>query len=80
MVEQLQNLTVSNRYLYISRRALADPGHRPFFTGYTVVSHEVHVPGQRSEVKIPAVCQALNVPCVTAFEMLAREKLVFDLR
>jgi hypothetical protein len=47
---------------------------------YTVVSHEVHVPGQRSKVKIPAVCQALNVPCVTTFEMLAREKVVFDLR
>jgi transcriptional regulator with XRE-family HTH domain len=28
---------------------------------YTVVSHEVHVPGQRSKVRIPAVCQALNV-------------------
>src|SRR6266436_5208663 len=46
--------------------------------GYTVVSHEVHVPGQRSKVKIPAVCQALNVSCVTTFEMLAKEKVVFD--
>jgi hypothetical protein len=47
---------------------------------YTVVTHEVHIPGQRSKVKIPAVCQALNVSCVTTFEMLAKEKVVFDLR
>jgi len=47
---------------------------------YTVVTHELHVPGQRSKVKIPAVCQALNVSCLTTFEMLAKEKVVFDLR
>jgi hypothetical protein len=48
--------------------------------GHTVISHEVDVPGQRSKVKIPAVCQALKVSCMTTFEMLAKEKVVFDLR
>lgn len=47
--------------------------------GYTIVSHEVHVQGQLNKVKIPTVCQALNVKCMTPFQMLAVEKVVFEL-
>lgn len=44
---------------------------------YTVVSHEVHKPGQKSKVKIPTICAALNVPCVRTFHMLKSEKALF---
>lgn len=41
--------------------------------GHTVVTHEVHVEGERRRVKIPSVCRALQVPCVRTVEMLRRE-------
>ena len=41
--------------------------------GHTVVTHEVHVEGERRKVKIPSVCRALQVPCIRIFEMLRRE-------
>ena len=47
--------------------------------GHTVVSHEVHVEGERRRVKIPSVCRALQVPCVRTFEMLRREGAKFVL-
>lgn len=46
---------------------------------HTVVSHEVFVPGERKKVKIPAVCRALQVPCVRTFEMLRKEGASFGL-
>jgi hypothetical protein len=41
--------------------------------GHTVVTHEVHVEGERRKVKIPSVCHALRVPSIRIFEMLRRE-------
>ena len=41
--------------------------------GLTVVTHEVHVEGERRKVKIPSVCRALQVPCIRIFEMLRQE-------
>ena len=35
-----------------------------------VVTHEVLAPYAKKEVKIPDVCQGLNVPCVNTFQML----------
>ena len=45
--------------------------------GHTVVTHEVHVEGERRKVKIPTVCRALQVPCIRTFEMLRRENARF---
>ena len=42
--------------------------------GHTVVSHEVHVEGLKRKVKIPTVCRALGITCMTTFQMLAAEK------
>jgi hypothetical protein len=47
--------------------------------GHTVVSHELHVEGQRSKVKIPTVCRALQVPCVRTFDMLRQSGARFVL-
>lgn len=47
--------------------------------GHTVVTHEVHVDGQKNKVKIPTVCRALNVPCIRTFEMLRTERARFVL-
>ena len=38
--------------------------------GHTVVSHEVYIEGERKRVKIPAVCNALEVPYSRTFQML----------
>lgn len=46
--------------------------------GHTVVTHEVAAPKAR-KIKIPDVCKALNVPCLTPFSMLRREKAQFVL-
>lgn len=46
---------------------------------HIVVTHEVHVDGQRSKVKIPTVCRALNVQCMRTFEMLRGERVRFVL-
>ena len=46
--------------------------------GHTVVTHEVAAPKAR-KIKIPDVCKALGVPCVTPFSMLRREKAAFVL-
>ena len=46
--------------------------------GHTVVTHEVAAPKAR-KIKIPDVCKALGVPCVTPFSMLRREKARFVL-
>jgi hypothetical protein len=46
---------------------------------FTVVSHELHVPGQRRKVKIPTVCGALGIACMRTFDMLRHEKAVFNL-
>ena len=45
--------------------------------GHTVVTHEVHVEGERRKVKIPTVCRALQVPSIRIFEMLRREGAKF---
>lgn len=47
--------------------------------GHTLVSHEVHVPGQKNKVKIPTVCLGLNVPCERTFPWLMRRGAVFVL-
>ena len=60
-------------------------GADPFLIAYarahdlTVASHEVHVEGQKSKVKIPTVCQALGVPCVRTFAMLRDLEATFVL-
>ena len=48
--------------------------------GHTVVTDEVFVPGERRRVKIPAVCQQFNVPCIDPFQMLRREGARFVLQ
>ena len=47
--------------------------------GHTVVTHEVAAPKAR-KIKIPDVCKALGVHCVTPFSMLRREKALFVLK
>ena len=47
--------------------------------GHKVVTHEVHVDGQKNKVKIPTVCRALNVPCMRTLEMLRTEGVRFVL-
>lgn len=46
---------------------------------HTVVSHEVHIEGLKRKVKIPTVCRALGVRCITTFQMLAAENARFQL-
>lgn len=46
---------------------------------YTVVSHEVHIEGERKKVKIPTVCRALNVRCERTFTMLTKKNARFGL-
>jgi len=45
----------------------------------TIVTHEVHVEGEKKKVKIPTVCRALGIRCERTFTMLSREKIQFDL-
>ena len=45
--------------------------------GHTVVTHEVHVEGERRKVKIPSVCRALQMSSIRIFEMLRRERARF---
>lgn len=40
--------------------------------GYTIVTHERPSPRGRNRVKIPDVCEGLNVPTVDTFEMLRK--------
>ena len=46
--------------------------------GHTVVTHEVAAP-KAKKIKIPDICKALGVKCVTPFSMLRREKARFVL-
>jgi hypothetical protein len=46
---------------------------------YTVVTHEKKVPGNSKKVKIPNVCEALDVKCIDTFQMLTAEKAQFNL-
>lgn len=47
-------------------------------TGHTVVTHEV--PGaSRKKIKIPDACIALNIKCMTPYEMLRTERARFVL-
>lgn len=48
--------------------------------GHTVVTREVHVEGEKRNVKIPTVCKALNVPSMRALDMLRKEKVTFVLK
>jgi predicted nucleic acid-binding protein len=48
--------------------------------GHTVVTREVHIEGEKRNVKIPTVCMALNVPYIQALEMLRREGVQFVLK
>lgn len=48
--------------------------------GYILVSHEVHIEGERRKVKIPTVAQVFDVPCVRTFEMLRSAYASFVLR
>ena len=48
--------------------------------GHTVVTHEVHIEGERKRVKIPTVCLALNVPCQRTFAALRQRNAAFVLR
>ena len=46
---------------------------------HTVATHEVHVEGQRSKVKIPTVCRGLKISCVRTFDMLRQKHASFVL-
>jgi Domain of unknown function (DUF4411) len=46
---------------------------------HTVVSHEVLIVGEQKKIKIPAVCNALNVPYIRTFDMLRQQGASFVL-
>lgn len=46
--------------------------------GWTVVTHEVPSDGRR-KIKIPNACIGLNIPCISPYEMLRRERARFIL-
>jgi hypothetical protein len=46
----------------------------------TVVTQETYVPGNSKKVKIPNVCEAMNVKCINCFEMLKMERARFTLQ
>lgn len=48
--------------------------------GHTVVTHEVHIEGERKKVKIPTVCRGLNVPCERTFQVLRNHQAAFVLQ
>ena len=48
--------------------------------GHTVVTHEVHIEGERRKVKIPTVCRALNVPYERTFQVLRNLQAAFVLQ
>ncbi|TAK84273.1 MAG: DUF4411 family protein [Betaproteobacteria bacterium] len=48
--------------------------------GHTVVTREVHIEGEKRNVKIPTVCKALNVPSMRALDMLRKERVQFVLK
>lgn len=60
-------------------------GADPFVIAYamahnhTVVTHEVHIQGAVRKVRIPTICQSLNVPCIRTFDMLRNENVRFVL-
>ncbi len=45
-------------------------------SGFKVVTHEVQK-SRKGKMKIPSVCESLNVDCITPFEMLRRERARF---
>lgn len=45
----------------------------------TVVTHESYVPSNSRKVKIPNVCEAMEVEWINCFEMLRNEKASFHL-
>ncbi len=47
--------------------------------GHTVATHEVHKPGEKKNVKIPAVCDAFGVPCVRLVTLLRQHGARFVL-
>jgi len=47
--------------------------------GGTVVTHETPVPAESTKVKIPNICAAFDVPCITTFELLNRLQAQFVL-
>jgi len=46
---------------------------------FIVVTHEVHIEGERKKVKIPTVCQALGVKYERTFTMLTKTHACFGL-
>jgi len=38
--------------------------------GHTVVSHERLIKGETKKIKVPVVCQAFGIPCVSIFDVL----------
>ena len=48
-------------------------------TGYGVVTHEVRS-ASRKKIKLPDVCDGLDVECLTPFALLRREQARFVLR
>lgn len=46
---------------------------------HTIVTHEVHVEGQKSRVKIPTLCRRLSIPSIRTFDLLRKEKACFVL-
>jgi hypothetical protein len=47
--------------------------------GCSLVTHEVHIQGEKRKVKIPTVCRGLGVDCVRTFQMLSSENVRFVL-
>ena len=59
----------------------ADPYLIAYATAHnhTVVTCEGNDPARRNKVLIPVVCDGLNVPCITLFDMLRNEQANFVL-
>lgn len=48
--------------------------------GFTLVTHETSEPDRKNRIKIPDVCNAFGIDCVSPFVMLARESARFVLQ
>lgn len=63
------NFNPANRDLFLAK---ADPWliAKAMTLGATVVSNESHVDELSRKVKVPNICQAFDVPCISTFKLL----------
>lgn len=74
-----QDFDEKNRAAFFAK---ADPllvAHAMAHEGTIVVTHESYVPANSRKVKIPNVCEAMEVKWINCFEMLRQEQASFHL-